>query len=337
MRSPLDMLTQCDHRFCIHGLAVQLDCRLPSLNWPVQHALGAFATTDWPEGFTVTPGTLEPYEETTVLRHLSPQAVPVADGAGGMEIYEHGQRFWLVDDRWGLCEINLVTGEWHSWVLPRPALDTQTLIEHAVLWPIAQMLRPRGLWLVPAVSIMRDGVGCLILCPFNLEPELKVLAEHGWKVIGARWTALREEDDRVALLHLPGTPDKVVAPRLNTTPEPLDTAAILPTAYHSFCDAVVTMDTGRRPSASIQPVARASAVLAMKKAWPILELTGRHNPTMAARLASEVPTFSATLSRDPNALLALLDRVTRNLGKLPAPMPLDPRLTPPTTRPKIPA
>ncbi|MCS7034848.1 MAG: hypothetical protein NZ561_12770, partial [Phycisphaerae bacterium] len=200
---PLELET-CEHRLNLHGLAVRVTCQVPELNWPLHAALGEFTTADWPEGFQPLPGLIQPYEESVVLRHLCPDARPLPAGDELIDLYEHGDRFWLVDDRWGLCEIDLLKRNWTSWIIPQPRLNRREVVEAAVLWPLAQLLPSRGLTLVPAVGLSRGGLGVLIISPFGIEPELSVLLEAGWSLIGSRWTALREEDGRVAMLHLPG-------------------------------------------------------------------------------------------------------------------------------------
>ena len=94
-----------------------------------------------------------------MLRHLSPTAKPVAAMGSTMELYEEGERFWLIDDRWGLTEMNLLKGQFQSWILPRPAIDPGMIVQDAVLWPLAQLLRGKGLSLVPGISVAAGWVG----------------------------------------------------------------------------------------------------------------------------------------------------------------------------------
>jgi hypothetical protein len=247
------------------------------------------------------------------MRHLSPAArpVPLAGGHGLLEVFQEGERFWLVDDRWGMAEINFLRGQWRSWVLPRPGLDPLRCAETAVLWPLAQLLRPRGLYLLPAASFVRDGWATLALCPFGLGPELTALARAGYKAIGQRWTALREEDGRVALLHVPGWVElePQAAGRANRAGRAASDAGangtfdlndLHPRARqnHAFCDAVFVAGPGRRAHAAMKEIPDApTAAAALRAAWPIPELhpSGRHSP-LPARLAHLCACAEAQLS-----------------------------------------
>src|SRR5262249_54224378 len=160
-----------------------------------------------------------------------------------MELYEEGERFWLIDDRWGLTEMNLLKGQFHSWILPHPSIEPGAVVQDAVIWPLAQLLRVKGLSLAPAMSIVRDGWGMLILSHFNIEPELSLLVRNGYKVIGQQWTALREEDGRVAMLQMPGEVQRLPAPQLRAgsieqTSAWIDLTAETPgcAQNHAFCD-----------------------------------------------------------------------------------------------------
>jgi len=201
------------HQLCVHGLAVDLRSEVPLLDLPIRQAFGEFVVSDWPERFTPIGGSIRPYEQSAVMRHISPTAAPVATGSPAMELYEEGERFWVVDDRWGLAEINLLKGRWQSWILPEPSMDSVRIVEQAVRWPMAQLLRSRGLTMLPAVAVARGRFGLLMISPFAIERELAALIRAGYKIVGQQWTALREEDGRVAMLHLPGLVERVAPPR----------------------------------------------------------------------------------------------------------------------------
>src|SRR5687767_2130445 len=102
----------------------------------IEHALGEFAVAAWKQGLQGLPisGMLWPYEQSHVLKHLSPAARRVATNSDLLELYEDGERFWLVDDRWGIAEMNLLKGQWRSWILPTPAVDAVRCAQAAVLW-----------------------------------------------------------------------------------------------------------------------------------------------------------------------------------------------------------
>jgi hypothetical protein len=202
----------------VHGLALELTNAVPALNLAIQSALGEFAATEFPAGFATTTGSIRPFDERTVLRHLSPAARPLSAGAGGViELYQDAERFWLIDERWGLAEINLLRGGWQSWILPQTWVDPVRLIENAVIWPLAQLLRGKGLSLIPAISLSVLGRGIMVISPFGIERELRAAVGAGVRVIGQQWTALRDEDGRVSMLRMPGRVETHMPPRLRTT------------------------------------------------------------------------------------------------------------------------
>ncbi len=139
---------------------------------------------------------------------------------------------------------------------------------------------------------MRDGWAVLIVCPFTLESELVSLIRAGYKIIGQRWTVLREEDGRLALMHLPGAVERSFIPRLRaattaTTDSTWSSGAIDPEGSwvdlsaeylgswqnHAFCDAVLVAEGGRRGlGAHPRRSTRANAINVLRRAWPIVEL-----------------------------------------------------------------
>lgn len=312
------VLPSCKHQFSIHGLAVDVACEVPVLNIGIDKALGEFTVENWPDGFTPATGSIQPYEQNVVLRHLSPSAIPLATPDGMMEIYEEGERFWLIDDRWGLTEMNLLKGHWQSWILPHPTLPANQIIQQAVLWPLSQVLRTKGLNLVPAISIARDGWSMLICSPINIEPELSAMVRAGYRVIGQQWTALREEDDRVAMLHMPGELQHVSAPQLKagatieSISEWIDINAEIPGSIqnHAFCDAVAIIASGRRPLPAMRQINRSGALASLRGGWPIIELhPQRRHSSIPARLATQCRCYETQLSRRPEDFLKLLDQM----------------------------
>ena len=327
-------------RFAVHGPAVEIDASVPALADPVQDLLGPFSVGGFPQGFVPVHGTVRPYNQAEVLRHLSPAArpMPVADDLA--ELFEEGERFWIVDERWGMAEVNFLKGQWRSWVLPRPQFDAVRCAEMAVVWPLAQLLRPRGLYLVPAAAVAREGWAALIVCPFGVEPELDALARSGYRLVSQRWTALREEDGRLALLHMPGPIQRSPRPHLrygaDETPRGDDRGTAADAAHdlrrawgdggwvdllarhpqarqnHAFCDAVLVADPGRRARASLKELEPSAAAALLRQAWPIVELhpSRRHSP-LPSRLAQRCRCAELQLSRSPAELLPLLDRLRR--------------------------
>jgi hypothetical protein len=312
----VSVFDSCKHQFAVHGLAVDLACEVPQLNVHIHKALGEFGVAEFPEGFTPSVGLIRQYEESVVLRHLSPTATPVP-ATGTMELYEEGERFWLIDDRWGLAEVNLLKGQFQTWVLPKPALDPSAIVQDGVLWPLAQLLRGKGLNLVPGMSVARDGWGMLILSPFNIEPELTAMARCGYKIIGQHWTALREEDGHVAMLQMPGEVQRLPAPQLKggsieQTSIWLDLATEVPgcAQNHGFCDAVAIVSPGRRPLPAMRQINRSSALVALRQAWPIVELHPQRRPSpIPQKLAGYCRCFETQMSRRADDFLKLLDQM----------------------------
>jgi hypothetical protein len=263
-------------KFALHGPAVEIACEVPAMAEQIRRLFEPFAVPGWPDGFIPTTGIVRPYAQSEVVRHLSPDARAVPTPGDLIELYRDGDRFWLVDDRWGIAEVNLIRGQFRSWILPTARIDAVRVAEMAILWPLAQLLRAKGLYLLPAVSVVRDGWAAMIVCPFTLESELVALIRAGYKVIGQRWTAVREEDGRLALLHLPGAIERAFVPRLRSSFERFETGGAagpqgswVDLSYehigswqnHAFCDAVLVTDGGRRAarsSATSSPTTRST-------------------------------------------------------------------------------
>jgi hypothetical protein len=318
-------------KFALHGSAIEIACEVSEMAPQLKRLFEPFAVQRWPEGFVPTVGIIRPYTQSEVLRHLSPTARPAAGvSAEVMEVYEDGDRFWLVDDRWGMAEINLIRGQFRSWIVPNCRLDAVRIAETAILWPMAQLLRAKGLYLLPSVSVVRDGWAVMIICPFTLEAELVAMIRAGYKVIGQRWTCLREEEGRLALLHLPGVVERSFVPRLRAASTEgsgaSDRAWVdLSNEYlgswqnHAFCDAVLIADGGRRGTARLRDVAPDAALETLRHAWPLVELhPQRRHSHLPTKLAQHARVCELQLSRSPAELLDLLAtlRVTP-FGKLP--------------------
>ena len=275
------------HRFRLHGVPIELQ-GADLLGFEVDRLLREFQTDSSSPSCASLPilGTLRGYRQSEVLMHLSPLAVRVATPGHGigtvMELYQDAERFWLVDDRWGMAEINLMKGTWRSWMLENRTLDDERCAELAVLWPLAQLLRGRGLCLLPAVSVERDGRGVLILSPFDMEAELAVLVRKGYRIIGRRWSCLREEAEKIELLPMPGAS--------NPTP----------------CEMVVMIEPSRRPTAHARELSGPYRLDALRRSWPMIELH-RARRQFPLKLAASSRCCSIQLTRAPEDLLVLLD------------------------------
>jgi hypothetical protein len=304
----------------LHGPPVIVDCAVPALASAIDRLFAPFHASLLGRGVPIT-GAIRRYDDD-VSGHLSANArrVPCPSAAGELlELFEDGERFWVVDERWGLAEIDLAAQSWRSWILPEPRLDVTRCAEAAVVWPLAQLLRGAGVHLVPAASVVREGWSALLLCPFSPEPELASLLEAGWRVIGQRWTAVREEEGRLALLHLPGWVERSVGPRLRIvvageqTGSAPDGCVDLTAGRHgavqrhAFCDAVLVTEPARVSQAHVRDLAATEAASALRRAWPIVEVGhADHTGSLIDGLLRACRIAEVQLSRNPRDLLAIL-------------------------------
>jgi hypothetical protein len=311
-------------RFALHGAAIGISSAVKSLAPQIEHLFGDFRVKQWPPRLVPVTGTLWPYEQSHVLKHLSPTARRVATHCELLELYEDEERFWLVDDRWGIAEMNLLKGQWRSWVLPRPAIDATRVAEMAILWPMAQLLRARGIYLLPAASVAFADRSLLVISPSGIEPELTTLIRGGYRIIGQSWTALKEHDGRFSLLNLPGQVERAMPPGMRLANSASgDSGATFVDLMREFagveqregwCDAVLIATSARRATPDIRPLDRGAAAQVLRSAWPMFELhPSRRHGQLPARLAQKVPCYQLTLSREPRDLL-------RILAALPTPM-----------------
>jgi hypothetical protein len=299
-------------KYAIHGLAVEIESEMPPIDEGSDVWLWPFETDVLPDGVSCTEGTIRPYGDgEEVMRHVSAAASRLPTSGPLLELYQEGERFWVVDDRWGICEINVLKGAFRSWVLPQPTLDETRVAELAVVWPIAQLLRHKGLYLLPAVSAARGDFGVLILCPFNLEQELRALIRAGYQILGQRWTAVREEGGRIELLRMPGRVECEATPRLRDQSMPRARWVDLAGMRHcAFCDAVLVVEPGRRSGAHVSELSGPRAGEQLRRAWPITELhPHRRQGQLATKLAG-VRCWQAQLSRRAEDLVVLLDSLS---------------------------
>jgi len=302
-------------RFSIHGLKMRLRCTVPLLYPGVASLLGEFEDQR-EESRAVIEGIIRPYDQTEVLRKLPAAATRISAPGDIMELYGCEDQFWLIDDRWGMAHINVVRATWQSWVLPQPAINAIQTAEMAVMWPLAQLLRPRGLCLIPAAAMARDGWGVLLVSQLNLEADLGAMVRAGYRVVGQRWAALREDESGVSMLHMPGQIERApsrVGATLRHDPSSggwVDLEADFPgsTLAHARCDAVMIIERGRRPVTLVRPVTRTASLMALRRSWPIVELhPHRRHGQLLASVSRHCRVFEMRLSRNPTDILKLLD------------------------------
>jgi hypothetical protein len=304
------------HQLGLHGLSLQIRCSLPALNRDIERQFASFGRKHLPAGSPITTGFIGPYDSTQVLRHVSPNAVALTGIGFGREAYQDGECIWMIDDRCGLCEINFIKGQWRSWILEPALADMRRCIDSGILWPMAQLLRIKGLHLIPAVSVAADNFAALILCPFGILPELSALAANGWRIISQRWSALRSVNDQVSLLHIPGGIEAAQWPRRPQNSfvqaDCFDLHAVYPESLlqQAKCDAVIVVSSGRRPQASANGLSRWEAGEVIRRAWPIAELHPRkRGGVMAGELGKTCQCVEARLSPRGEDVLDILQAV----------------------------
>lgn len=301
------------HLFSLHGLAIKLTCRSAFLAPALEHALETFRIRAIPSTNSAVQGAIELYRESEVLRRLPATAARLSPPGELTELWQHEDMHWLIDDRWGLAEINLLRNQWRSWIIPQPTIHPERCLDLAALWPLAQLLRGKGLALVQAASVVRDDWGVLLIGHPSLEAELGELLRAGFRIVGQRWTALREESGHIAMLHMPGRVERAPLSRprqIQQAPIWVDLAEEFcgSTVNKTWCDAVLLIERGRRPVARAEALPRASALHALRQNWPTAQLRPlqRLSP-LHLRMARECKVFAATLSRRPGDILELID------------------------------
>jgi hypothetical protein len=298
--------------FSIYGAAVTLDDSC-GLDAGIAAFLKLFEVNrNMPDGVR-TQGVIRPFDLAEVTHSLSNAGGSQRRGDRLIDIYSSAGRHWILDDRWGVCEIDLLKHRWRSWVISQPMLDAVQLAEAAAIWPMAQLLRLRGIELVPAISIERSGWGALVIAPYPIPREISRIVRAGYRIVGQRWTALIRQDGRVGLWHVPGlTESPAVGGRLIRS-KPVWTNPIAGDPWASaevaWCDAVVAIAAGRRSKSCGRVIAAGEAQGALRRAWPICELPV-DRPRLqhpAAALAEQSLCMSVQLSRHEDEFLELIE------------------------------
>jgi hypothetical protein len=298
--------------FSIHGPAVTLINSCRQLDEQIAFFLDPFALKRHSPQALEIHGQIRPFDLTEVTRSFSAAADSRRHCDELVEIYSLADRHWIVDERWGVCEIDLLKHRWRSWLLPRSLLDPVQLAEAAVLHPMAQLLRLRGVELVPAISIERAGWGALVIAPYPISAEIARLVRAGYRVIGQRWTALVRQNGRITLRRVPGILESPPSPgkSLPRGAAWIDLTSDNPwaSADLAWCDAVLSVAPGRRSTSQgrVVPVAESQAYL--RHAWPLPQLPlDRPRQHPAATLAAQCICLSLQLSRHEDEFLQLIE------------------------------
>lgn len=289
---------------------------LDGLEMPIQKCLGEFAAREFGQAGHPAVGSLNVYDEQDVLRRLPADATRVP-GVGTQEIYWRDERYWLVDDTWGLCEVNMLRGHWRSWILPNRWATDASVIEQAVIWPLAQILRGRGLHLLPSMAVARGDFAALILAGGPQEHELTALVKAGYSIIAQRWTAVVEQAGAPHLLRFPGWVERSGAHERSGTARSggpstvcvnLEDELVAAGAERGLCSAVMILQGLRRSRPSISIQASIAATHALRRSWPIAELhPHRRGSPLPALLARTCRVAECQISRDPHDIVSLMD------------------------------
>ncbi len=241
----------------LHGQPIQLTIFPTAFDQTVTNLTLPFVSDDAIHRGGVLHGTVGPFKYDDIARRVSPVARLVAQLDEMTHLYALDERYWLVDERWGMCEINLLKRCWQSWVVPRPSIDPTAGAQAAIWWPLAALLRGRRVELIPALSVERDGWGALIFAPYSMDGELPALLNAGFKIIGRRWSVLCGTTGAIKLGHFPAADSSRAQPW----------EAVRKTA----CRAIFIIEPGRWPRAKIRAPLDAGA--ALRRVWPMIDLS----------------------------------------------------------------
>jgi hypothetical protein len=298
-------------QLAVHGPSVELHCDLPEMQASIARFFSPFIVNEVPAGMGVIRGCIRRYDQAEVVRRLPTSAQALHRPGDLTEIYAHEDRYWTIDDRWGMSEINVLRGQWQSWVVAHPRIDAMRLFEGAVMWPLAQLLKNRGIHLIPAAAAARGPLAVRLLSPVCLGPELAALLAGGFRLIGQRWTCLREEHNHLELLHVPGAVERQAAApfgQMASEWEDLTTHVPDSSQRHAFCGAVMIVESGRRPRAHLKVVNPDDAGTLLRRLWPIPELhPQRRHGQFPMRIAQLCQCFQLQFSREPRDILALIN------------------------------
>jgi hypothetical protein len=299
--------------FSLYGAAFRLANSCSALDEQIKFFLHRFVLARRAAQANEIQGEISSFDLAEVTHSLAGAAGSERHSDNLVEIYSLNEKHWIVDDRWGVCEIDQLKRRWRSWVLPNPSLDPIQLTEAALLWPVAQLLRCRGVEIVPAISVERAGWGALIIAPYPIPAEISRLIRAGYRIIGQRWTALLYQNRRIVLRHIPGLVESAATwgPSIARGPIWSDLTADNPwaSADLAWCDAVVTIVPGRRSKTVGRIISVEDSQSALRRAWPIPDLP-INRPRLqhpAAALARDCLCLNFQLSRRDDEFLELIE------------------------------
>jgi hypothetical protein len=313
----LSLLDVTNHRLLVHGQAVAVRCAVPQVSARIEHEFGSILVRTFPTGARPICGFIGPYDGSEVRHRLATEATFLGRAVDGVELYRSDDRYWRIDDRRGLVELCTHRNVWRSWLLADGAADSSGAIETGLLWPAAQLLRPRDLFLMPALSVARDGWGLLILCPYQLDRETRALTDAGFELIGQGWVGLREAAGQLSMLPIRDRPRRGVgglriAASAMVGPHP---GPMQPRRASGKCDAVLIIEAERRPVPRLRTVNSDQAASALRRAWPMTELhPHRRTGRLPSLLARHCGVYQGQLTPDPRHLLRFANAIRFGLA-----------------------
>ncbi len=309
--------------FALHGVELHVENACAVLREHLDFLLRPFASRPSARVGNAIGVEIAPFDLAQVTRCLSRLGPSRRHSDSLTEIYSAADAHVIVDDRWGVCEVDLLRHRCKSWLLPRPTLDAVQLADAALLHPLALLLRLRGIELIPALTIERAGWGALILNPYPIAAEIARLLRAGYRIIGQRWSILEPRGGRTILKHLPGCVESAQSRGRSIGRRPIwtDLTADNPWASSdaAWCDAVLAISPGRRVRARGRVVPAIDAPAALRRTWPSPELPASR-PRLnhpAAALARDCLCLSLELSRSEDDFLDLVEFARRRSAAKP--------------------
>lgn len=303
-----------------HGLTVQVQSWVEDVVKAFNHLFGPM-TLQGPMNDPHVRGLIRPYEPAEVARCVSPRAKRLPSDDPTIELYQEDERIWMVDERWGMSELNLLKSSWRSWLLPQVRIDPLRLAEQAALWPLAQIARQRGLHAIPAAALIRRGWGVLMLSPIDLGPELIQLVRAGYRLIGQRWCVLRDDAERATMLRLPGAIEHRGPGPAAFRRDPAETAWIdlegeFPGSAESRgqCHLAMIVERARQGVGRVNHLGPEEAAEQLRAAWTIAE--PHASPRLSSilmKLSQKSQVVRVQLPQDPGHLIGMLNSI-RVLG-----------------------
>src|SRR5579872_3018323 len=108
--------------FSLHGAAIRLANSCGTLDEQIRFFLHPFVTTRRTAQLNELHGEICPFDVADVTHSLSQAAGSERRSDDLVEIYSLAEKHWIVDDRWGVCEIDQLKRRWRCWILPNPSL-----------------------------------------------------------------------------------------------------------------------------------------------------------------------------------------------------------------------